>query len=56
MARSPRRDRRKIYWDSCVWTAQIWNEVAPLKDGTIENRGALCRAVIDSAATGGTEI
>ena len=47
---------RKVYWDSCVWTAQIWNEITPLKDGKAENRGMLCRAVVDSAAKGDTEI
>ena len=47
MARSPRKLRR-VYWDSCAWIA--------LPDGTMENRGALCRAVIDSAQNGGTEI
>ena len=39
-----------------MWTAQIWSEVVALKDGTTENRGALCRAVIDDAVKGGTDI
>jgi predicted nucleic acid-binding protein len=56
MARSPRRSKRRVYWDSCSWTAQIWSEVCTLKDGTIENRGALCRAVIDDATKGTTDI
>ena len=55
MARSPRKLRR-VYWDSCAWIAQIWDERIVLPDGTMENRGALCRAVIDSAQNGGTEI
>jgi predicted nucleic acid-binding protein len=55
MARSPRKLRR-VYWDSCAWIAQIWDERCALPDGTIENRGALCRAAIDGAEKGGTEI
>src|SRR4051812_13988139 len=55
MARSPKRVK-KVYWDSCAWIAQIWNESVLLKDGVTENRGALCRAVIDDATKGATEI
>jgi hypothetical protein len=55
MARSPRRARR-VYWDSCTWVAQIWDETVILPDGTAEKRGALCRAVIDEATRGATEI
>jgi predicted nucleic acid-binding protein len=56
MARSPRRNKRKVYWDACAWAAQIWNETVTLRDGTLEHRGALCRAVVDGAVRGDTEI
>ena len=54
MAQPPKH--RKIYWDSCAWIAQISSERRTLADGSIENRGALCRAVIDSAEKGATEV
>jgi predicted nucleic acid-binding protein len=55
MARSPKR-RRRIYWDSCAWIALIGDEKLPFPDGSVENRDALCRAVIDEAAKGGASI
>jgi predicted nucleic acid-binding protein len=55
MARSPRRVGR-LYWDSCAWIAQIWNESVILANGVVEKRGALCRAVIDEATKGAAEI
>ncbi len=55
MARSPKRIKR-VYWDSCAWIAQIWDETVPLPGGSTEKRGALCRAVIDEATKGVAEI
>lgn len=52
MAASPER----VYWDSCCWIALILSERAPRPDGTVENRGALCRNVIANAEKGGVEI
>ena len=43
-------------WDSCTWIALIWDETVRLDSGAIEDRGALCRAVIDDAEKGGQEI
>lgn len=55
MARSPRGFKR-YSWDSCSWIAQIWDEKVDIEGDGIENRGALCRAVIEGAAKGGSEI
>jgi predicted nucleic acid-binding protein len=55
MARSPRR-QRKVYWDACSWIAQISNQKVLLPDGSIEDRGSLCRAVVVDAEKGATEI
>jgi predicted nucleic acid-binding protein len=51
MARSPKKTFRRYYWDSCSWIALIWKEMI---DG--ENRGALCRAIIDDASNSAAEI
>jgi predicted nucleic acid-binding protein len=55
MARAPKR-HKKVCWDSCAWIAYIQDEKIPLSNGSVENRGALCRAVLDSAAKGATDI
>jgi predicted nucleic acid-binding protein len=55
MARFPRRPK-KVYWDACAWIAQISNQKVPLPDGSIEDRGSLCRAVVADAEKGATEI
>jgi len=55
MARSPKGFRR-YSWDSCSWIALIWDEKIKTDSGAIENRGALCRAILDAAAKGGSEV
>jgi predicted nucleic acid-binding protein len=54
MAAKPRR----IYWDSCAWIALIQDEVIrdPATGQITENRGQICRAVIDAAKAGTLEI
>lgn len=52
MAASPDR----AYWDSCSWIALISDERASRPDGTVENRGALCRNVVANAKKGVVEI
>lgn len=52
MAASPKR----VYWDSCSWIALILDERPSRPDGTIENRGALCRDVIANAKKGAVEL
>lgn len=52
MAASPER----VYWDSCSWIALISNERVTRPDGTLEDRGALCRNVIANATKGMVEI
>ena len=57
MARSPRaKSFKRVYWDPCSWIALIWDEKISRPDGTIENRGALCRAIVDDALKGAVEI
>lgn len=39
-----------VYWDACAWIAYINQEKAiQLRDGTIENRFAKCREVLEQA-------
>lgn len=52
MAVSPKR----VYWDSSSWIALILDERVTHADGSIENRGALCRDVIVNAQKGSAEI
>jgi len=52
MAASPKR----VYWDSCCWIALILDERIVRPDGSVENRGALCRDVVASAKRGSVEI
>ena len=52
MATSPKR----VYWDSCSWIALIQNEKIIESGVIVENRGALCRAVISQATEGDVEI
>jgi predicted nucleic acid-binding protein len=51
MARAPKL-HKTVCWDSCAWIAYIQGEQRLQSDGSIEDRGALCRAVLDSAAKG----
>jgi predicted nucleic acid-binding protein len=53
VASSPKR----IAWDSCAWIAHIQQE--KIRDGSgkiVEDRGALCRPVLQAAETGALEI
>jgi predicted nucleic acid-binding protein len=54
MATSPNR----VAWDSCTWIAHIQQEKIPGSDGktVIEDRGAMCRPVLDAAERGIVEI
>ena len=52
MAASPKR----VYWDSCCWIALILDERIVRPDGSVENRGALCRDVIANAKKSSVEI
>jgi predicted nucleic acid-binding protein len=53
MATSPRR----IYWDACAWIALIQNEKIRASNGRLlEDRGGLCRVVIEAAKAGAVEI
>lgn len=48
---------KRIYWDACTWIAIINEERSvPQKDGTTENRFAMCEAVLERAQTGELEI
>tara|TARA_R110002096_G_scaffold80281_1_gene188176 strand:- start:138 stop:656 length:519 start_codon:yes stop_codon:yes gene_type:complete len=47
----------RIYWDACTWIAYIAKETSvPLKGGGIENRFAMCEAVLKGARDGKYEI
>lgn len=53
MAKSPKR----VCWDACTWIALIQNE--KIRDDTgrvIEDRGSMCRAVVEQAKRGNIEI
>jgi predicted nucleic acid-binding protein len=54
MATSPSR----VAWDSCTWIAHIQGEKILGPDGktVIEDRGAMCRPVLDAAERGVIEI
>lgn len=53
MANSPRR----VYWDACTWIALIQKERLHASNGRlVEDRDALCRAVIAEAKRGRLEI
>jgi len=54
MATSPSR----VAWDSCTWIAHIQRERILSPDGktVIEDRGAMCRPVLDAAERGVIEI
>jgi predicted nucleic acid-binding protein len=54
MAASPSR----VAWDSCTWIAHIQREKILGPDGktVIEDRGAMCRPVLDAAERGVIEI
>jgi predicted nucleic acid-binding protein len=52
MANSPRR----VYWDACTWIALIQRERIRGPDGRVEDRGALCRVVLNQALAGDAEI
>jgi predicted nucleic acid-binding protein len=54
MAASPSR----VAWDSCTWIAYIQRERISDPDGKtiIEDRGAMCRPVLDAAERGAIEI
>jgi hypothetical protein len=54
MATSPSR----VAWDSCTWIAHIQRENILGPDGktVIEDRGAMCRPVLDAAERGVIEI
>jgi len=54
MATSPSR----VAWDSCTWIAHIQREKILAPDGktVIEDRGAMCRLVLDAAERGVIEI
>jgi predicted nucleic acid-binding protein len=54
MATSPSR----VAWDSCTWIAHIQRERILGPDGktVIEDRGAMCRPVLDAAERGVVEI
>jgi predicted nucleic acid-binding protein len=40
---------KRICWDACAWIAYIQKERIQLKDGSIEDRFAMCRSVISAA-------
>mgnify|MGYP000730050406 CR=1 FL=1 len=52
MANSPKR----LTWDSCAWISYIQQEKVVLKDGSPEDRGAMCRPVLQAAENGDVEI
>ena len=53
MASSPKR----IAWDSCAWIAHIQQEKIYADDSTVvEDRGAMCRRVLQAAENGTLEI
>jgi predicted nucleic acid-binding protein len=47
---------RRVAWDACSWIATIIQEVVTLKDGSVEDRGRLCRHTIEQAQRGLVEI
>ncbi len=48
---------KRIYWDACIWIAVINEERSVLlKDGSTENRFAMCEAVMEQARSGDLEI
>lgn len=43
----------RVYWDACTWIAYINEErKTPKSDGTVENRYAMCRSVLEQAQNG----
>ena len=41
---------QRLYWDACTWIAYIAMETSiPMKDGSAENRFAMCEAVLKGA-------
>ena len=54
MATSPSR----VAWDSCTWIAHIQREriLGPDGNTVMEDRGAMCRPVLDAAERGVIEI
>jgi predicted nucleic acid-binding protein len=54
VATSPSR----VGWDTCAWIAHIQNERIRGPDGktVVENRGAMCRSVLEAAERGIVEI
>ncbi len=52
MANSPKR----LAWDSCAWISYIQQEEVVLKDGSTEDRGVMCRPVLQAAEKGDVEI
>jgi hypothetical protein len=53
MASSPRR----VYWDACTWIALIQRErILDPKGKLLEDRGTLCRVVLNQAVAGEAEI
>lgn len=53
MANSPKR----IYWDACTWIALIQRERITDSSGVlIEDRGAMCRGIVNAAFAGAYEI
>ena len=48
---------KRVYWDACTWIALIQREQICDQNGKlVEDRGAMCRPVIDAAAGGQVEI
>ena len=52
MANSPKR----LAWDSSAWISYIQQEKVVLKDGSPEDRGSMCRPVLQAAEKGDVEI
>jgi predicted nucleic acid-binding protein len=54
MASSPSR----VGWDSCAWIAYIQREkiLDPKRQAVVEDRGAMCRRVLEAAEKGSIEI
>ena len=47
----------RVYWDACTWIAYINEErETPKSNGTVENRYAMCRSVLEQAQNGEVEI
>ena len=46
----------RVGWDSCAWIAHIQRERIPGPDGKFEDRGAMCRSVLEAAERGIVEI